>query len=73
MSTLTLRLPDDVADRLKNVARSRGVSVNKLVTELSVQSLAAYDAEIRFKAAAASANIPEALAVLDRLDAQAGM
>jgi predicted transcriptional regulator len=72
MSTLTLRLPDDVADRLRNVAQSRGVSVNKLVTELSVQSLAVYDAETRFKAAVAAADVPQALAVLDRLDAQNG-
>jgi predicted transcriptional regulator len=68
MSTLTLRLPEDVANRLKNVAEARGVSVNKLITEISVQALAAYDAEIRFKAMAMKADIPAALAVLDRLD-----
>ena len=70
MSTLTLRLPEDVAVRLKNVAESRGVSVNKLITEISVQALAAYDTETRFKMMAAEANIPAALAVLDRLDTQ---
>jgi predicted HicB family RNase H-like nuclease len=43
MSTMTLRLPEDRANRLKNVAEARGVSVNKLVTEISVQALAAYD------------------------------
>ncbi len=53
MSTMTLRLPEDIANRLKSVAESRGVSVNKLVTEISVQALAAYDTEIRFKAMAA--------------------
>jgi len=68
MSTLTLRLPEDLANRLKNVAGARGVSVNKLITEISVQALAVYDTEIRFKAMAAEANIPAALAVLDRLD-----
>lgn len=71
MKTLTLRLPEDLANRLKNAAESRGVSVNKLITEISVQALAAYDTETRFKAMAAEANIPAALAVLDRLDAQA--
>lgn len=71
MSTLTLRLPDDVAMRLKDVAEARGVSVNKLITEISVQALAAYDTENRFKAMAAKADIPAALAVLDRLDRQA--
>lgn len=68
MSTLTLRLPEDLAMRLKNVAEARGVSVNKLITEISVQALAAYDTETRFKAMAAQAQIPAALAVLDRLD-----
>ena len=68
VNTVTLRLPEDVANRLKNVAASRGVSVNKLITEISVQALAAYDTETRFKAMAMEANIPAALAVLDRLD-----
>lgn len=71
MSALTLRLPDDVANRLKSVAEARGVSVNKLITEISIQALAAYDTETRFKAMAAKADIPAALAVLDRLDSQA--
>jgi plasmid stability protein len=70
MSTLTLRLPDDVSDRLKNVAAARGVSVNKLITEISVQALAAYDTETRFRIMAAEADTPAALAVLDRLDAR---
>ena len=43
MSTLTLRLPEDVANRLRNVAEARGLSVNKLITEISVQALAAFD------------------------------
>ena len=68
MSTLTLRLPEDVANRLKNVAGARGGSVNKLITEISVQALAVYDAETRFKVMASEAHIPAALAVLDRLD-----
>lgn len=71
MSTLTLRLPDDVAARLKSVAEVRGVSVNKLITEISVQALAAYDTENRFRAMAAKADVPSALAVLDRLDRHA--
>ena len=43
MSTLTIRLPDNTADRLKSLARSRGLSMNKLVEELSAQALAAWD------------------------------
>ena len=68
MNTLTIRIPDDLADRLKNTAQSRGVSVNKLITEISVQALTAYDAETRFKLMAAEADIPAALNVLDRLE-----
>ena len=68
MNTLTIRIPDDLADRLKNRAQSRGISVNKLITEISVQAVTAYDAETRFKLLAAKADIPAALNVLDRLD-----
>lgn len=68
MNTLTIRIPDDLADRLKNTAQSRGISVNKLITEISVQALSAYDAETRFKLMATKADIPAALNVLDRLD-----
>ena len=34
MSTLTIRLPDDTHGRLKEIARQRGVSTNKLIEEL---------------------------------------
>ena len=35
MTTSTLRLPDDTHARLKELARYRGVSLNKLMEELS--------------------------------------
>ena len=69
MNTLTIRIADDLASRLKNAARARRVSVNKLITEISVQALTAYDAETRFKAMAADADIPAALKALEQLDA----
>jgi len=68
MSTLTIRLPDDTALRLKALARSHGLSVNKLVEEMSNQAIAAFDVEVRFKALAAGADRKKALALLDRLD-----
>lgn len=68
MSTLTIRIPDDLAARLKSIALARGISVNKLITEISIQALSAYDAETRFKIAALDADIPGALNVLNRLD-----
>jgi plasmid stability protein len=67
MNTLTIRLPDDLTNRLKSTALSRGISVNKLITEISLQALTSLDAETRFKLMAADADIPAALRVLDRL------
>lgn len=70
MSTLTIRLPDDTAQRLKNLAHTRGLSINKLMEELSTQAIAAFDAETRFRTLAARGNAVQALAILDRLDQQ---
>jgi predicted transcriptional regulator len=52
-STLTIRLPDDTAERLRALARSRGLSVNTLIEALSAQALAAWDTESHFRASAA--------------------
>jgi hypothetical protein len=69
MSVVTLRLPDDTCERLKQLAASRGISLNKLMEELGTAALAAHDAETRFRAMAAGADRERALAVLERLDA----
>ena len=69
MSPLTIRLPDDTAQRLKSLAQSRGLSMNKLVERLSAHALSAWDTENHFRAVAATGNVQQALAVLDRLDA----
>lgn len=70
MSTLTVRLPDHTSDRLKSYARSRGQSVNKLFEEMNIQALAVWDTETRFHAMAKQPDIPQALAILDHLDAK---
>ena len=72
MSTLTVRLPDDTHERLKELARHRGVSVNKLMEELSTIAVVEYDAEVRFRALAASGSVEEGLRVLDKLDNKLG-
>jgi predicted transcriptional regulator len=69
MSTLTIRLPDDTTARLKTLAHHRGLSMNKLIEELSAQALAAWDTENHFRTLAASGDVTQALAILDRLDA----
>ena len=68
MSTLTLRFPDDKHIRLKQLAASRAISVNKLLDELATIALANFDARASFDARAARGNIPRALDLLSKLD-----
>ncbi|MCY4439003.1 MAG: ribbon-helix-helix protein, CopG family [Deltaproteobacteria bacterium] len=68
MSTVTIRLPDDTHARLKEIAKSRRMSVNKLVEELSTIVIAQHDAETRFRAIAARGSIDAGLRILDKLD-----
>lgn len=49
MSALTLRLPDHKHERLKAMAEQRGVSLARLLDELTTQALVEFDAETRFK------------------------
>jgi predicted transcriptional regulator len=72
MATLTIRLPDDKHSRLRKLAQSRGISVNKLMEELSTIALAEYDTYNRFKVMAAMGNPQEGLAILDKLDRLTG-
>ena len=69
MATLTIRLPNDKHARLKELAATRGISVNKLVEELSAIAIAEFDAHTRFKAMAASSSRQEGLKLLTKLDA----
>lgn len=69
MATLTIRLPDDKHYRLKELAQARGISVNKLIEELSTIALAEFDAESRFRAMAAKGNPAIGLKILEKLDA----
>ncbi|WPL15307.1 hypothetical protein Thiowin_00194 [Thiorhodovibrio winogradskyi] len=70
MTTLTIRLPDDTAARLDSLARSRGLTTDKLVEDLSARAVAAWDTENHFRAMAATGDIKQALGILDRLDAE---
>ncbi|MBK8072445.1 MAG: ribbon-helix-helix protein, CopG family [Ramlibacter sp.] len=72
MSVLTIRLPDAKHARLKELARARGVSTNKLVEELATVALAQQDAQTRFALRAGRGDAARGLAVLDKLDAAFG-
>jgi len=68
MATLTIRVPDDTAERLKTLAAHRKISVNKLFEEWAAMGIAAFDAESRFAARAARGSRERGLATLRDLD-----
>ena len=70
MRTLTIRLPDETANRLKALAKSRGLSTNKLIEQMSAHALASWDTENHFRALTATGDMRKALGILDRLDAE---
>ena len=72
MSTLTIRLPNDKHERLRQLAKHRNMSLNKLFEELSTTVISEFDAEIRFRARSAAGSREEGLAILDQLDAAFG-
>ncbi len=68
MGTLTIRLPDDKHQRLKDLAQTRGMSVNKLMEELSTIALTEFDTQTRFKAMATQGQPERGLELLAKLD-----
>ena len=68
MATLTMRIPDDKHLRLKQLAEAKGISMNKLIEELSTIALAEFDNHNRFKLMVARGDAKEGLRLLDKLD-----
>jgi len=68
MKILTIRLPDDKHARLRQLAKYREISVNKLIEELATISIVEFDAESRFRAMASKGSTKAGLAILDKLD-----
>jgi predicted transcriptional regulator len=68
MATMTIRLPDEKHERLKQLAQKRGLSLNKLIEEWSTVALTEFEAEARFRLLAAKGDARKALRVLDKLD-----
>ena len=68
MSTMTIRLPEDRHARLRHLAKSRGVSLNRLMDELATAAIAQHDASIRFEVRAARGSKAEGLKLLNKLD-----
>jgi len=68
MGTLTIRLPEEKHERLRQLAQRRNLSMNKLIEELSTVALTEFDAETRFLARAAMGSREKGLKLLDELD-----
>ena len=68
MATVTIRLPVDKHQRLKQLAQSRGISINKLMEEFSTMAIAEFDSYNRFKLMVLESNPKEGLNLLDKLD-----
>lgn len=68
MSTLTIRLPATKHQRLKDFARARGVSLNKLVEEWATVALAQLDAENHYRLRATRGRPEVGMGLLDKLD-----
>ena len=72
MSALTLRLPDHKHERLKAMAERRGISLARLLDELTTQALVEFDTETRFmvRAQRGSNGLERGVALLRKAQAQ---
>jgi hypothetical protein len=68
MSTLTIRIPESNHARLRNLAKAKGIGLNRLIDEFATVALPEYDSEIRFRALAAKGIREAGLSLLDKLD-----
>jgi hypothetical protein len=66
-SVVTLRLQDDLHQRLKAMAQARGVNLNKLFETLTAQALTENDIELRYRRLAASGSAKRGIELLDKL------
>ncbi len=76
MATLTIRLPDDMAERLRNLADMRDISVNSMFREWATVALAEFDAYASFRARAERGSPErglELLALMNARDREAGV
>jgi hypothetical protein len=68
MSTVTIRIAENKQARLRNLAKAKGVSINRLFDELTTLALAEFDSETRFQIMAARGSKRTGTALLNKLD-----
>lgn len=67
MSAITFRLPDAKHERLKALAKSQNISVNKLLDELTTIALVSQDTKTKFEIRAKKGSKTRGLEILDKL------
>jgi hypothetical protein len=67
MRTLTIRISEGKHDRVRSLAKARGMSINRLMDELATSALTQYDTENRFRTLAQRGSRKRGLALLDKL------
>ena len=72
MSVLTIRMHEDKHERLRRLADARGVSMNRLIDELTTIALTQFDAETQFRVMSARGDRKRGLELLDKLDRELG-
>jgi hypothetical protein len=68
MTTLSIRLPDDMALQLRTISKHRNISLNKLMFDYSTEVLAEADANQRFLTVQLRGSPNGHCSILDELD-----
>jgi predicted transcriptional regulator len=68
MMTMTIKLANEQHERLRQLAKQKGVTVSQFLKELSNIAVAQFDAETRFRAMARKGNPARGLKLLSKLD-----
>ena len=66
MAAINLRLSDEKHQRLKELAATKNISVNKLIEELATIALTEFDAETRFKLRASRGSVERGLELIQK-------
>ena len=64
MAAINIRLSDEKHERLKKLAKSKNISVNKLMEELATIALTEFDTETRFKLLASLGSVERGLELI---------
>ncbi len=68
MSTVTLSIPDSKHQRLRLLAKSKDISLNKLFDELATVALTEFDSKTRFMILASKGDKNRGLELLDKIE-----